>query len=96
MNVRRSSNPHKKFVAIFGDGTRIHFGGKGCMDYTLYYTKEGKDIANAKRRSYLKRHRVRENWNDPKSPGALSRWLLWEEPTLPKAIKKFKKRFGIT
>lgn len=94
MRVHRSSNPRKKYVAIFDDGSRVHFGGKGCMDYTLYYAKEGRVVADSKRRLYLKRHRARENWEDPKSPGALSRWLLWEEPTLANALKKFKKRFG--
>ncbi len=37
----------------------------------------------------------REYWEDPLTAGFWSRWLLWEEPTLDKAIKALKKNFGI-
>ena len=33
------------------------------------------------RAAYIARHTVRENWNDPYSAGALSRWLLWGDTT---------------
>ena len=36
--------------------------------------KTGRDRA-----AYIARHRVNENHNDPLTPGALSRWLLWGE-----------------
>jgi hypothetical protein len=47
-----------------------------------------------RKRRYLSRHRARENWNDPDSPGALSRWVLWNKPTLQDSIADYKRRFG--
>lgn len=92
--VRLEPSPRKKWIAVFSDGSRVHFGGRGCMDYTLYYARDGKDFANKKRRAYIKRHRVNESWKDPKKPGTLSRYILWEHPTIKKAVEMYKKRFS--
>lgn len=83
----------KKWKAIFYDdkGKRIktiQFGSKGMSDFTINKDKERKQ-------RYLDRHRKRENWNDPMTAGALSRWLLWNKPTLESSIKDFKKRFKL-
>lgn len=64
------------------------------MDYTMYYERDGKDIARAKRRAYIKRHRVNESWKNPRMPGTLSRYILWEFPTLTKAVRMYRKRFS--
>ena len=47
----------------------------------------------AKRKQYISRHRNNENWNDPMSVGALSRYILWEYPSLSIAINQYVKRF---
>lgn len=83
----------KKLKAIFYDdkGKRIktvQFGSKGMSDFTINKDKERKQ-------RYLDRHRKRENWNDPMTAGALSRWLLWNRPTLRASISDFKKRFKL-
>jgi len=83
----------KKLKAIFYDdkGKRIktvQFGSKGMSDFTINKDKERKQ-------RYLDRHRKRENWNDPMTAGALSRWLLWNRPTLRASISDFKKRFNL-
>ena len=71
-----------------GSKKTIHFGSKNMDDYTL--TKD-----KAQRKRYLDRHRKRENWNNPESAGALSRWILWGNSTSRRDnIKAFKKRFG--
>jgi len=36
-----------------------------------------------------------ENWNDPTSAGALSRWILWNKPSFKGSVADFKKRFGV-
>ena len=54
------------------------------------YTKH-KDEDRKKR--YLNRHRKNENWKSPMTAGALSRWILWNKPTLRDSIKDYKKRF---
>ena len=82
----------KKYTAIFynseGDEIkRTHFGAKGMSDFTIH-----KD--EARRERYINRHRAREDWNDPYTAGALSRWVLWNKPTLKASWLDYKKRFG--
>ena len=69
----------KKYTATFrerssGRISKTSFGAAGMSDYTKH-----KDAARKSR--YLKRHSRREHWNDPRSPGALSRWVLWNKPS---------------
>lgn len=87
--VVSSTAKHKKYTAHFDDGSIVHFGGRGCMDFTLYWKRFGKDIALQKRRAYIARHTVNEPWTNPKSPGTLSRIILWEYPTVKEAVAKY-------
>lgn len=91
----KKSNLDKKMTAIFYDNNdkklkTIHFGQAGASDYTIH-----KDPERKKR--YIERHdNGRENWNDPMSAGSLSRWILWNKPSLQESIKDFKKKFNLT
>jgi hypothetical protein len=86
-----NDNVHK-FVAVIDkdDGARrtIRFGAKGMSDYTIH-----KDEARKQR--YLDRHRAREDWNDPLTPGFWSRWYLWNLPTRAESLRDLKARFGL-
>ena len=89
--IKPSSKSGKKFQATFTDdktNKTIHFGASGMSDFTIH--KDPKRKAR-----YLKRHRARENWNAPMTAGALSRWILWNKPTLKSSIADFKKRFKL-
>lgn len=86
MRLVDSPIKNKKWRAIFKDGTHTDFGALGYQDYTEHNDEKRKN-------SYLKRHAPRENWNDPKSAGALSRWILWNETTIEKSLRDYKKRF---
>ena len=66
----------------------VQFGAKGYSDMTEHKSKERME-------RYLKRHQARENWDDPTSPGALSRWILWSAPSLEAGIHNYKKHFGL-
>ena len=94
MNVKitDSSNPKKRLMAIFTDNGKkirtIHFGLKGGSTFI-----DHKD--ETKKKNYLARHKVRENWNDYMSAGSLARYILWNEPTLTESIKSYKKRFNL-
>ena len=89
-----STHPRKKYTAIFDDGARVHFGGKGCGDFILYVKSHGPVIAHKKRLAYLKRHAAGgENWSNPRTAGALSRWLLWEYPNLTTAVRMYNSHF---
>lgn len=93
-----SDRPGKKLKAVFvtGHGTLTrHFGAEGHGDYVMYY-EASPTVAREKRRQYIARHgKGGETWDDPTTPGALSRYLLWEKPTLKQAVAAFKKRFGV-
>ena len=95
--IKQSTNEGKKLMAKFDNNGRtktIHFGARGMMDYTKYYPKNP-ELAKQKRDAYDARHKVNENWNDPLTAGALSKHILWSEPTIEQSIKKFKKRFNL-
>jgi hypothetical protein len=47
------------------------------------------------RRILNENHRKNENWDKPDTPGALSRYILWNKKTLRASIRDFKKRFGV-
>ena len=84
-------------MAVFLAGMHqktTHFGARSYGDYTVYW-KQSPKLARTKRQQYILRHRVRENWSDPTSAGSLSRYILWEKPTIQQAIRAFKSRFKI-
>ena len=91
--IKRSTNPEKKLMAIFYDGDKkiktTHFGQRGASDMTQH----GDSI---RMNRYLDRHRHKENWNDYQSAGALSRFILWNKPSLQASIKDYKSRFNLT
>ena len=88
----------KKYVAVFREegrpDVRIGFGAHGAMDFIKWGKKAGPTVAAERRRAYLLRH-ARENWADPRSAGALSRWILWELPDFSAAVAAFVRRFGL-
>jgi|TARA_B100001094_G_C18017191_1_gene713215 hypothetical protein len=92
LTIKKSTKPKKKYMAVFRDKGKIvrttHFGARGMSDYTRHKDK-------TRKARYIKRHKKRENWNDKFSAGALSRYILWGEPTLRESIKKYKRRFRL-
>jgi len=90
--IIKSDLKGKKMKAVFTDkdGSKktIHFGSAGMDDFTKTGDEEQK-------KRYLARHKANENWDNPKSAGALSRWILWNKPTLSASISDFKKRFNL-
>lgn len=99
IEVTPSARAGKKLTAVFErDGRRLtrHFGAAGMGDFTLYHARDGPQVARARRRAYLARHRHGgEDWRDPTTPGALSRWILWERPTVAEAVRAYRRRFKI-
>ena len=87
---------HKKKAVFSVDNKKVkttQFGAKGYSDYISYYRSNPAE-AEKHKTAYLTRHKATENWSDPKSAGALSRWILWNKPTLPASIADYKKKFG--
>ena len=99
VEVKKSTNDGKKLMAIFQDqeGKKIkttHFGQRGASDYTKHGEKK-------RMQRYLERHgggtttSTKENWKDPTTAGALSRWILWNKPNLSGSFNDFKTRFNL-
>ena len=91
--IKKSDKAGKKLVAVFtrdnGRTKSVHFGSAGMDDYTI--TKD-----KAQRKRYLDRHRKNENWSNPESAGALSRWILWGNSTSRQEnIRSFKSKFNL-
>ena len=78
LDIKPSTKADKKYMATFqsdnGRKKTTHFGAKGMDDYTLTHDKE-------QREKYRTRHSKNENWNEPVTAGALSRWILWGDST---------------
>ena len=91
IEIKQSTNPDKKLMAVFevnGRTKTTHFGARGMSDFT-------KNHSQLRKLLYISRHRHNENWRDPTSAGALSRWILWNKPTIEASIADFKRRFNL-
>jgi hypothetical protein len=91
LSIKPSDKPDKKLQATFENNGRTkttHFGAAGMSDYTKHHDE-------ARKSNYLSRHSATENWNDPTSAGALSRWVLWNKPTLAASKADYKRKFGL-
>lgn len=92
IRVVRSSNPDKKYDAIFEDDTGrqkvTSFGFRGMDDYTLTGDVEAKE-------RYRSRHRKDLETNDPTRAGYLAYYILWNKPTITESIKDYRQRFNL-
>ena len=99
-----SHKADKKYDAVFRDkscpcgprevpqcGRKEKIVPFGAAGYTDFVTSKDED----RKALYIQRHEKNENWNDPLSPGALSRYILWNKTTLKASIADFRKRFGV-
>jgi len=88
-SIKPSQRDTKRYVAVFSNPKKTtHFGLKGGSTYIDHRDEK-------KKSAYLARHKVRENFNDPLTAGALARWILWNKQTLSASISDFKKRFNL-
>ena len=83
----------KRFKALFYDKQNqliktVQFGSANAIGRTY--------IDGASRRTrnnYIARHKAREDWTNPFSKGALSRYIIWETPDLQTNVDLFRHRF---
>ena len=92
--ITRTYNNMKQFKAEFllknGKKKNVRFGTKS--NYVLNPEKTQQDRIN-----YLKRHKaLNEDWNNPLTPGSLSRYILWgNSKDININIRDFKKLFNL-
>ena len=85
ITIQKSPKKDKKLMATNGKRT-VHFGATGYSDYTRHKDPERKQ-------RYINRHKG-EDWSKSNmlSPAWMSRYILWEEPSLEKAVQKMDKK----
>lgn len=93
VTITPSNISGKKYTATFYDHSKhkiktTHFGSAGMSDMTQHKNEERKKL-------YIARHKAREDWNDPHSAGALSRWILWNKPSFRASVTDYMQRFGL-
>lgn len=92
LSIRPARDNIHKYVVVLdiGEGKKktIRFGAAGMSDFTKHRDE-------ARKQRYLDRHRAREDWNDPKTAGFWSRWVLWNLPTFAQSLADVKKRFDL-
>jgi len=90
VSITKSTNPKKKWTALFDNDGRsktIHFGSAGMDDYTITHDKEQRD-------RYRKRH-AKDLKGDPEKAGYLSYYILWGDSTnMQTNIRSYKQMFG--
>ena len=84
--VSPSKHKNKKYDATFSDGSVVSFGAAGYSDFT-----QRKD--EARKANYIKRHQANEDWTNVKTPGFLSRFILWNKPTIEESIRDLNARY---
>ena len=75
------------YDATFSGGRVVSFGAAGYSDFTQHKDEARKD-------NYIKRHQVNEDWSDVKTPGFLSRFILWNKPTIAASIRDLNDRYN--
>jgi hypothetical protein len=92
MQLKESPRKTKRFRLVFDDASYVDFGADGARTFI-------DDRTQKERLAWIARHRKDKGWDDPKSGIYYSRFLLWTEPTLKKAVraleKKMKKKIDV-
>lgn len=96
IKVVPSDKPLKKYDAFFdidGKTKKVSFGaikpnGERYSDFTKHRDE-------ARKVRYIERHAANESFTNPTAPSTLSRYILWNKPTLSASIADFRKRFGL-
>jgi len=85
MLLQESPRKDKRFRLTFDDSSYVDFGAKDGITFI-----DGR--SEKERQAWIARHKNDKGYDNPKSGIYYSRMLLWEEPTLKKAIRKLEKK----
>ena len=90
MYIKPSSKKDKRYDAVFPDGTKVSFGSKGAKTFV-------DSASDQTKRAWIARHKVREDWGNPKTAGSLSKHILWgNSKSVRDNLKDFKKKFRLS
>ena len=102
VKLEKLKDDKKKYMVVLKHNVKgvdkektIKFGASGYSDYPTYYLKEGKEVADKKKKAYIARHKVNEDFSkagiDTAGWWALN--ILWSEPTINESLAKIKKEY---
>ena len=85
----KSNRKNKKYMMIFQEPKKtLHFGSDVSETFV-----EG--ASDEKKKNYIARHKVRENWNEINA-GSASRFILWgNSRNINTNLKEYLKKFNI-
>lgn len=91
----------KKYKAVLlnkdtGREKNVKFGARGYMDYTKYYKRDGKEVADMKKSAYKSRHsKNNEDWgaSGKDTAGFWSLHILWNKPTIQASLASVKRQY---
>ena len=88
IEISKSNRDGKKLKAVIDGKKTIHFGANGYSDYTKHKDPERKE-------RYIDRHKKREDWGKSgvDSAGWMSRFILWNKPTLQASVNDANKKY---
>ena len=94
ISIKPAHDDKHKYIATFEDGNtyKVSFGAVDYHDYTTYY-KQSPEYAKNRKQLYITRHKMREDWANPRKPGFWSRWILWNLPTVRESIEYVKSKW---
>ena len=87
VEISKSTRAGKKYQAV-SNGKTIVFGDSKYEDFTQHGDPKRRD-------NYLSRHGS-EDWSRSNimSPAFMSRWLLWEKPSITAAVANLNRKFA--
>ena len=91
LKLKKSTDGKHKYEAIFlnTENNRektVKFGAAGYEDFTTHGDEKRKE-------RYIKRHDKREDFENPITAASLSRYILWNKPTIEDSLKDYLKLF---
>ena len=87
--ISKSDRSDKKMKAVIDGKKTIHFGHSQYQDFTTHKDPKRRD-------NYISRHKGSgQDWSKSNvaSPAWMSRFILWEKPTLKGAVESANKKF---
>jgi hypothetical protein len=90
ISLKPSTRPDKRFMITFSEPEKtIHFGAENGSTYLDHKDK-------TKRKNYLARHKVREDWTKVNA-GSLSALLLWgDSSNISSNLDAYLRKFNIS
>ena len=88
IEISTSTRSDNKFKAVIDGKQTIHFGSSAHSDFTKHKDPERKE-------RYIKRHSNEDHSkSNIASPAWMSRFMLWDKPTLKGAVDNANKKYN--